>query len=422
VEFENSLNFCVAQVRNALRDDAHAPRFVETLRGRGYRFVAPVRRIASGAERGPLLQAAERPERRSRPRVAWLSGAAAVLISLSVLQAWPQRITVTSESPVAPAAPSPALVKGLYHAGGGLADLPEAIRWLERAVRDAPADTRARVALAGVYYRAAEAQVRTGRDVFPRARAVAAEAIEREPANAKARLWHAVARVYGDWDWSGGGDELRRAAALDPASVQGQRELAAYLSATGDDVGALAAIEAARRLDPVCLAVTADRALYLYRARRFDDAAAAWREILDVRDDAAPHEGLFELHRVRGRHEQAKAEALRVMTLVGAPAASLDGLSRRPPAQAVRGFLSGALAHLARPGTGAGPERLAVLRAALGEHGPALGLLEKACQDHSPGLPRTLRDPAFDALRPAARFQRVRACVGLPAQPSPPLI
>jgi tetratricopeptide (TPR) repeat protein len=273
-----------------------------------------------------------------------------------------------------------------------------------------------------VYYRAAEAQVRTGREVFPRARAVAAAAIEREPANAKAHLWHAVARVYGEWDWSGGGDELRRAAALDPASVQARRALAAYLSATGDDEGALAAIEAARRLDPVCLAVTADRALYLYRARRFDEAAAAWEEILQVRDDAAPHEGLFQLHRIRGRHDRAKAEALRVMTLVGVPAASVDGLSRRPPAQAVRSFLSGALAHLTRPGTGAAPERLAVLRAALGETGPALGLLDQACQDHSPGLPRTLRDPAFDALRPTARFQRVRDCVGLPPLPSPPLI
>ena len=41
--------------------------------------------------------------------------------------------------------------------------------------------------------------------------------------------------------------------------------------------------------------------------------------------------------------------------------------------------------------------------------------LEQACRDHSPDLPRTLRDPAFDALRGSARFHRVRDCVGLRA-------
>ena len=43
VDFERSLNFCVAKLRSALGDEAAAPRFVETLPTRGYRFVANVR-------------------------------------------------------------------------------------------------------------------------------------------------------------------------------------------------------------------------------------------------------------------------------------------------------------------------------------------------------------------------------------------
>jgi len=42
VDFERSLNFCVAKLRAALRDDAASPRFVETIPTRGYRFVADV--------------------------------------------------------------------------------------------------------------------------------------------------------------------------------------------------------------------------------------------------------------------------------------------------------------------------------------------------------------------------------------------
>jgi DNA-binding winged helix-turn-helix (wHTH) protein/tetratricopeptide (TPR) repeat protein len=44
VDFEQGLNFCIRQVREALGDDASAPRFVETLPKRGYRFLMPVTR------------------------------------------------------------------------------------------------------------------------------------------------------------------------------------------------------------------------------------------------------------------------------------------------------------------------------------------------------------------------------------------
>jgi DNA-binding winged helix-turn-helix (wHTH) protein/TolB-like protein len=45
VDFERGLNFGIAQIRSALGDSADAPRFVETLPRRGYRFIAPVTSI-----------------------------------------------------------------------------------------------------------------------------------------------------------------------------------------------------------------------------------------------------------------------------------------------------------------------------------------------------------------------------------------
>src|SRR5580658_9476009 len=42
VDFEQGLNFCIRQVREALGDTADAPRFIETLPRRGYRFLLPV--------------------------------------------------------------------------------------------------------------------------------------------------------------------------------------------------------------------------------------------------------------------------------------------------------------------------------------------------------------------------------------------
>ncbi|MGH9718818.1 MAG: winged helix-turn-helix domain-containing protein [Bryobacteraceae bacterium] len=42
VDFEQGLNFCIRQIREALGDSADAPRFIETLPRRGYRFLLPV--------------------------------------------------------------------------------------------------------------------------------------------------------------------------------------------------------------------------------------------------------------------------------------------------------------------------------------------------------------------------------------------
>jgi TolB-like protein/predicted Zn-dependent protease len=41
VDFEQGLNVCIRRIRAALHDDADAPRFVETVPRRGYRFIAP---------------------------------------------------------------------------------------------------------------------------------------------------------------------------------------------------------------------------------------------------------------------------------------------------------------------------------------------------------------------------------------------
>jgi DNA-binding winged helix-turn-helix (wHTH) protein len=95
VDFEQSLNFCIRQIRSALGDSALSPRFVETLPRRGYRFnFGPVetvrapgallewRRPAALMEAGlPLPAAIEAEARPARPRVrAWALAALALVV------------------------------------------------------------------------------------------------------------------------------------------------------------------------------------------------------------------------------------------------------------------------------------------------------------------------------------------------------
>jgi TolB-like protein/tetratricopeptide (TPR) repeat protein len=45
VDCDLGVDYCVNRIRSVLCDQARAPRYIETLRGRGYRFIAPVRRM-----------------------------------------------------------------------------------------------------------------------------------------------------------------------------------------------------------------------------------------------------------------------------------------------------------------------------------------------------------------------------------------
>ena len=60
---DGALKVCVREIRRALDDDARAPRFVETAHRRGYRFIAPVRRVPMRSRRAQ--PARRRPRRRS---------------------------------------------------------------------------------------------------------------------------------------------------------------------------------------------------------------------------------------------------------------------------------------------------------------------------------------------------------------------
>ncbi len=59
VDYEHGVNSAINRLREALGDKAANPRFIETLARRGYRFVAPVERIAPRVETGvPILPSA----------------------------------------------------------------------------------------------------------------------------------------------------------------------------------------------------------------------------------------------------------------------------------------------------------------------------------------------------------------------------
>ena len=87
VDFDRSINFCVNQIREALGDDSHSPRYIETLPRKGYRFIAPV--TEAGGEPA-AAQVVPQPLPVSRPnprRLRWLRSVAAAVVLVAIVLA-----------------------------------------------------------------------------------------------------------------------------------------------------------------------------------------------------------------------------------------------------------------------------------------------------------------------------------------------
>ncbi len=91
VDFEQGLNYCIRQIRDALGDDADSPRYVETLPRRGYRFLAPV----TGAQPQAAVPAAEeQPSRQRTTGFRWIVAVTLVVV-LGVAGNWLWRRTLS---------------------------------------------------------------------------------------------------------------------------------------------------------------------------------------------------------------------------------------------------------------------------------------------------------------------------------------
>jgi TolB-like protein/DNA-binding winged helix-turn-helix (wHTH) protein len=71
---DDALTQAIIKLRKAFDDDAHRPRYIETISKRGYRLIAPVGTAGAPAS-GPGVAAQRRPGR----RLGWLAGAVALL-------------------------------------------------------------------------------------------------------------------------------------------------------------------------------------------------------------------------------------------------------------------------------------------------------------------------------------------------------
>jgi len=282
-------------------------------------------------------------------------------------------------------------------------DIPTAIAEYTEAIRLDPhyalAFAGRSLALSGYAQEAA-----TGaKEAFDKAQADARQALALAPDLAQAHL--ALAVLSGTTlDFTLASDEYERARALAPGNAQVLRESGAFAALIGRFDAGIAAARRAVVLDPLARASHGLLGRALYAARRYEQAAVAFADVisLDPGFKSAYGErglsfyGLGDLERARASCEMkpdhwASQQCLAVV---------YDKLGKHADAEAE-------VAKLKAWGGDGAAYQYATIYAQWGNTPKALEWLETALKLRDPGLVSLKTDPLMDPLRKEPRFQKV---------------
>lgn len=122
-------------------------------------------------------------------------------------------------------------------------------------------------------------------EVFPKAQAAVAKALELDDTLAEAHAARAYIKTYYDWNWRTGEEEFRRALALDPNDADTHHMFSRFLASVGRIDEALAEVRRARELDPMSLIVKANVGVIYYFGRRYDQAIEELTKLLQENPD-----------------------------------------------------------------------------------------------------------------------------------------
>jgi DNA-binding winged helix-turn-helix (wHTH) protein/Flp pilus assembly protein TadD len=303
VEFERSLNSAVRKLRVALGDDADSPRYVQTVPGRGYRFIAPITVVHASAP-VPL-------ERRARPRlgswrVAFATGVACGAMSIALMLVADRFVSGEPSVSEAAAASSRAALEWYRHGQtavrtGRMNDLGAAVDAFESALR---LDPEFAPALAGLARARATRAVRDGRDPnqFHQADIEAARALALDPGLADAYVAIGLVRFGRDRDFGGAEASLLRARTLGATAGRDAVWLACVLNAQRRFDAALRVLDEAIVREPQMAALHAWRGLLLHALHRYDDELTALRRAATI--DPLSEEAIFHLGMGYARRRQ----------------------------------------------------------------------------------------------------------------------
>lgn len=417
---ENNLTQAISTLRKALGERRSDHRFVVTLPGRGYRFVAEVREVGAEPEvvAPPIIVPFE-PSMR-----AGLALAVGLLVAVVAVHAvWVARQSIGAARVLAAVSRDAGRASGLdarYTADPATYDAylrgrffwnrrnpdgyAKAIALFQEAVGRDGAYAPAYAGLADSYVLlglnridAAERAV-----LFERAREAAHRAVALDPELAEARTSLAAVLEVCDKDRTAAEREYQLAIALDPGYVTAYQWYGEFLQAGGRGDEATWVLRRAVELDPLSVPANVAFGEHLLCQRRYDQAIAQFERTLEL--DPNFQRGRLDLGLAleqKQLFDSAIAEFQRVRESDAGSTRAIAALAHVYAAAGRRDDLREMKEEFARRAAGGevDPYDSAVLYAGLGQYDRAREWLSRARQVYDGDLLRLASDPRLDRLR-----------------------
>ena len=251
--------------------------------------------------------------------------------------------------------------------------------------------------------------------VLPKAEMAARHALALDPENGEAHAALGLIAMNYEWDWSKAEREYKQALGLNPNDALAHHWYAEYLGARGRFEESLEEIRRAEELDPLSLAIAADRGKLLYFSRRYDEAIVQLLKTLEMDPGfLQAHNWLVRAYAEKGMEREADAALDNFHRMAGDSSEYWTAASmvkaKTGRRDKVRDAVAKAKGHSASPSD---PAMMLFLQIARGDSGQAFAWMEKCYATHSTMMTSLKVNPDYDNLRDDPRFAGYLGRVGL---------
>jgi Tfp pilus assembly protein PilF len=392
---DDAVMVAVYALRQAFGDDSRAPKFIETIRGRGYRWIASEALPVAG-DRLPVTGHRQLATRLWRGLIAIAAFAVLVMAVLRPAQPMPS-MKLTSELVRTHA-------RGLFFSERTTrADLEKARVEFRKAIRIDERFAEPHAALAETCVRLIEVGSMDPENESE-ARRELKRALELEPRLAYSQAALASVQFVLDRDVPNAERSFRYAIELDPSLPDTHRRYSYLLDATGRFAEATQQAQMAVEMEPASVHALLDLAWTYMLAGRLAEAESTYRDALRLEpSNMNVMVGLGYCLQLRNAPAEAMQWYRRALQLRGAPP---ELLARYDRAFATAGLPAVYAAYVdqMKPNRKVARWAVAIFAALAGRSSESLALLRESMRLHEPGTMWLGVHPAFASLRHQREF------------------